>query len=56
MCNIRPEDRISAEELRTRLKMKSMRECLQNKILQWFSYLERIEESTWSSKYRTVRP
>ena len=28
--NVRPEDRISAE-LRTRLKLKNMRECLQNK-------------------------
>ena len=26
MCNVRPDDRISAEELRTRLKSKSMRE------------------------------
>ena len=28
MFKIRPEDTISAEELRTRLKLKSMRECL----------------------------
>ena len=25
MCNVRPEDRISVEELRTRLKLKSIR-------------------------------
>ena len=34
MYNVRPEDRISAEELRTSLKLKRMRECLQEKILQ----------------------
>ena len=51
---IRPEDRISAEELRTRLKLKSMRECLQNRRLQWFGHLETIE-SLWSSKCRTFK-
>ena len=28
MCNVRPEDSISAEEPRTRLKLKSVRKCL----------------------------
>ena len=28
--NVRPKDRISAEELRTRLKLNAMKECLQN--------------------------
>ena len=30
MCNVRPDDKISAEELRTRLKLNSMREYLQD--------------------------
>ena len=34
MCNISPEDRISAEELKTRLKLKTMRECLQDRRLE----------------------
>ena len=34
MCNIRLEDVVSSEELRTRLKLKSARECLQNSRLQ----------------------
>ena len=34
MCNIRPEERISAGALRTRLKFNSMRECLQDRRLQ----------------------
>ena len=33
MRNFRPEDRISAEELRTRLKLKSTREGLQDRRL-----------------------
>lgn len=27
MCNVRPEDRTLAEELKIRLKLNSMREC-----------------------------
>ena len=30
MCNIRPEDRISAEELKTRIKLNGTRKCLQD--------------------------
>ena len=55
MCNIRPEDRISAEERRTGLKLKSMRECLQHKKLKWFDHLVRKEDSAWSSKYKTFK-
>ena len=51
MCSIRPEERISAEELKTRLKIGSMRYCLLNRRLQWFGHIERMEESVWSSKY-----
>ena len=42
MCNVRPEGRISAEELRT----KGMRECLPERNLQWFGRLERMEENS----------
>ena len=38
--NIRPES-ISADELRTRLKLKNVRECLLDRRLQWFGHLER---------------
>lgn len=47
------EDRSSTEELRTTLKMKSMKQCLQNRRLQWFGYLERTSENARSSKCRT---
>ena len=42
MCNVRPEGRISAEELRA----KGMRECLPERSLQWFGRLERMEENS----------
>ena len=34
MCNVRPEDGFSAEELRSRLKLKGVREYLQDRRLQ----------------------
>ena len=54
MCNVRLENGISAEELRTRLKWKSMRECLQDR-MQWFGHLEGMEESAWSCKCRIFK-
>ena len=55
MCNVWYEDMISPEEPRSRLKLKSIREYLQDRILQWFGHLERIEECTSSSKYRNFK-
>ena len=40
MCNIKPEDITFAEEVRTRLKLNRIRECLQEKRLQWFTMHE----------------
>ena len=45
MCSDRLEYKISAEELRTRLKLKSMKECSQDTRLEWFGHLEKIGES-----------
>ena len=39
ICNIRPEDRISAEELTTKLKFDSASECLQDKRLEPIRHL-----------------
>ena len=55
ICNIRPEDKISAEELKTRIKLKSMRECLQDKRPKWLGHFERMEESVWYNKCRTFK-
>ena len=55
MCNVSLEEMISPEELRTRLKLKSVRECLQHRRMEWFGLLERKEESVWSSKGKTFK-
>ena len=44
ICSVRPDIKISSKELRTRLKLNSMKEYLQNGRLQWLDYLERMEE------------
>lgn len=44
-CNVRLEHKMYAEELRTRLKLKTMRQCLQDRRLQWFGFLKGMEES-----------
>ena len=36
ICNVRPEERVSAE-LRISMKLNSMREYLQDRRLQWFT-------------------
>ena len=54
MGNVEPEDKTSAEKFRTRLKLNRMRKCLQDRRLQWFGHLARIEENAWSSKCRLV--
>ena len=53
--NVRSTDKSSAEELRTRLKLNSTKQCLQDRGLQWLGHLERIEENAWSSKYTTFK-
>ena len=40
MCNVRPEDSISADELRIRLKFSDIRTYLRNGRLQWLALLE----------------
>ena len=55
MCNIRPEEKISAEKRRTRLELKSMRDCAQDRTLKWFGHSEKIKDSTWSSQCKTFK-
>lgn len=44
---------IFPEGLRIRLKLNSI--CLQDRRLQWFGHLERLEESAWYSKSRIFK-
>ena len=45
MFNVKAENRISHMELRNILKLN--RESLQNRRLQWFGHIEKMEESYW---------
>ena len=53
MCNVRPnvrpEDKISVEEL------KQQNGIEQNRRLQWFEYAKRMKNSAWSSKCGTFQ-
>lgn len=55
MSIVKPEDSISAEERKTRMKSDSARECLQDIGLRWFGHLERVEENAWSSECKTFK-
>lgn len=44
MSNVRSEDRISAEKLRTRLKLDGRNESLQHRKLHWFGHVERMQQ------------
>ena len=55
MCNARPRGRTSAQEHRNRLKLNSMRDCLEDRKLQLFGHLERMEENAWYGKCRTFK-
>ena len=52
MQRCRHEDRISPEELGTRVKLM---ECLQNWRVQWFGHLEIMEENSWSTECWTFK-
>lgn len=49
MSNVMLEEMMSTKELRTIIRLKSTKECFQNKRLRWF------DESAWSSKCRTFK-
>ena len=44
--NVKSEDKISVEELCIRLKLNSMKECLEDR-LPWFGHLERMKEGNF---------
>ena len=47
---MRRKYKISAEDRRNGLRLNTIRKCLQNRRLRWFSNLERMEKSTWPIK------
>lgn len=55
ICNGRPEDKISSDQIRTRLILNGIMEYLEVKRLQWFGHVERMEESALSSKLKRLK-
>lgn len=54
MRNVRLENKISDLELRNKLQLNNMRECLHNRKLIWFIYPDRMEESLWPSEFKNI--
>lgn len=52
--NVWSEEKISAEEHGNRLKQNSMRNCLQNRGVEWVGHVEEMGKSSWSRKYRIL--
>ena len=55
MCNVTLKDRVSSSDLRKRLKLDSISECMQKRRLCWFGHVERKDDGDWVKKCRTMR-
>ena len=53
VCINRLEGKGWAEKPENRFQLNTIKACLQNKSLVWFSFLERMNEWCWSSKCKT---
>ena len=54
MCGVTLRDRKSSEELRQRLGVESIRECIRKGRLRWFGHIERREDSNWIKRCRDL--
>ena len=54
MCGVSLRDRKSSEELRQRLGVESIRECVRKGRLRWFGHIERREDSNWIKRCRDL--
>ena len=54
MCGVTLRDRKSSEELRQRLGVESIRECIRKGRLRWFGHIERREDSSWIKRCRDL--
>ncbi len=52
ICNVSLKDGHSSDQLRDRLKLDRISDCVQKRRLRWFGHLERMEEDNWVSKCR----
>ena len=54
MCGVTLKDRKSSEELRDRLGLANIRDCLQSRRLRWFGHVERMDDANWVKKSREI--
>ena len=54
MCNVTLKDRKSSEELRDRLGLVAIRDCVQRGRLRWFGHVERMNDDNWVKKSREI--
>lgn len=54
MCNVTLKDRKSSLELRGRLGLDSIRNCIRTGRLRWFGHVERRDDDSWVKKCREI--
>ena len=54
MCNVTLKERISSDELRARLGLVSIRECIRRQRLRWFGHVERMDDGCCVKKCRDI--
>ena len=54
MCGVTLKDRKSSEELRDRLGLANIRDCVQSRRLRWFGHVERMDDANWVKKSREI--
>ena len=54
MCGVTLHQKIPSSEIRSRLKLLSIRESVKLRRLEWFGHVERMDERTWASRCRYI--
>ena len=54
MCNVTLKDRKSSDELRDRLGLTKICDCVQRRRLRWFGHVERMDDGNWVKKSREI--
>ena len=55
MYGVSLREQIPSHDLRNRLSLSSIQECVQIKRLEWFGHLERMEDTAWANKCRDLQ-
>ncbi len=55
MCGVTLKDRKPSEELRDRLGLAKISDCVQSRRLRWFGHVERMQDDNWVKKSREIK-